>query len=68
MLVDSSKLFERGITRIGMRRGFHLRQFHYAFIEIFAPHLTATVVRQSLAARHPAQRKWLFLDEELPLY
>ena len=68
VLLDASELFERGITRIGMRRGFHLRKFHYSFIEIFAPHLKEPIVRQSLASRHAAQRKWLFLDEQLPLY
>lgn len=68
VMLDASDLFEKDVTRIGMRKGFHLRQFHFDFIELFAPHLTETVVKQSLAARHAAQRKWLFLDEELPLY
>ncbi|GJL81220.1 MAG: transcriptional regulator CysB [marine bacterium B5-7] len=65
--VDASRLFERGITKIGIRRGFFLKRYHYAFIEAFAPHLTESVVHQSLSSSHEAQRKWLFVDESLPV-
>jgi LysR family cys regulon transcriptional activator len=65
--IDASHLFERGVTKIGVRRGFFLKRFHYAFIERFAPHLKVAVVRQSLSAKHEAQRKWLFVDESLPV-
>jgi len=65
--IDASHLFERGVTKIGVRRGFFLKRFHYAFIALFAPHLTEAVVRRSISAGHEAQRKWLFVDESLPL-
>ncbi len=65
--VDAGNLFERGVTKLGMRRGFFLKQYHFAFIEAFAPHLRPPVVRQALEARHEAQRKWLFVDEDLPV-
>lgn len=65
--IDTDQLFEPGITKIGVRRGFFLKRFHYTFIERFAPHLAEPVVRQALAATHEAQRKWLFVDESLPL-
>ncbi len=65
--IDASHLFDRGVTKLGVRRGFFLKRFHYAFIGRFAPHLTEAVVRQSLTARHEAQRKWLFVDEHLPV-
>jgi LysR family cys regulon transcriptional activator len=65
--IDASHLFERGVTKIGLRRGFFLKRFHYAFLEHFAPHLTESVVRKSLSSIHEAQRKWLFVDEKLPV-
>ncbi len=65
--VDAGRLFERGVTKLGIRRGFFLKRFHLAFIEAFAPHLTPAVVAQALGARHEAQRKWLFVDEALPV-
>ncbi|KAA3630163.1 MAG: HTH-type transcriptional regulator CysB [Proteobacteria bacterium] len=65
--IDASHLFERGVIKLGVRRGFFLKRFHYAFIERFAPHLGESVVRQALGAMHAAQRKWLFIDETLPV-
>lgn len=65
--LDASHLFERGVTKLGVRRGFFLKRFHYAFIELFAPHLKEAVVRRSLSSTHEAQRKWLFVDEQLPV-
>ncbi|MFQ5487568.1 MAG: HTH-type transcriptional regulator CysB [Gammaproteobacteria bacterium] len=38
-MLDASHLFEPCTTRIGIRRGSHLRGYMYAFIEMFAPHL-----------------------------
>jgi len=43
-VVDAAHLFEASTTRIGIRRGSHLRGFHYAFIEMFAPHLDRKAV------------------------
>jgi len=38
--IDAHHLFEANMTRIAIRRGAHLRKYAYAFIELFAPHLT----------------------------
>ncbi len=65
--INASHLFERGVTKIGVRPGFFLKRFHYAFIEQFAPHLKESVVRRSLSTMHEEQRKWLFVDERLPV-
>ncbi|MDE2343714.1 MAG: HTH-type transcriptional regulator CysB [Betaproteobacteria bacterium] len=45
---DVSHLFEDSTTRIGIRQGAYLRQYTYDFIELFAPRLTRSVVRQVL--------------------
>lgn len=52
--VDASHLFPASTTRIGIRRGMYLRGYIYAFIELFAPHLTEWAVR---AAMHPEEAR-----------
>ena len=64
---DARRLFDRGVTKVGVRRGFFLKRYHYEFIRLFAPHLNATVVKRALATANEAQRKWLFVDENLPV-
>lgn len=46
--MDAEHLFEPSTTRIGIRRGNYLRGYVYAFIELFAPHLTRKVVDTTL--------------------
>lgn len=46
--VDAAHLFESATTRIGLRRNAYLRGFAYAFIELFAPHLSRKVVDGAL--------------------
>lgn len=46
--IDAGHLFEPSTTRIGIRRGKYLRSYIYAFIELFAPHLTRKVVETAL--------------------
>jgi len=42
--IDASHLFEPSATRIGIRKNTYLRGYIYDFIEMFAPHLTRSVV------------------------
>lgn len=46
--VDASHLFESSTTRIGIRSNDFLRGYTYAFIELFAPHLTRKAVDAAL--------------------
>ena len=48
-MLDAAHLFESSTTRIGVRRNAWLRGYVYAFIEIFAPHLSRRVVELALA-------------------
>ncbi len=43
-MMDAGHLFEPNTTRIGLRRGMHLRGYMYAFIELFAPKLDRRAV------------------------
>jgi LysR family cys regulon transcriptional activator len=47
--IDAAHLFEPSTTRIGIRRSSYLRGYMYAFIELFAPHLTREVVEAAMA-------------------
>lgn len=48
-MLDASHLFEPCTTRLGIRRGSHLRGYMYAFIEMFAPHLDRRHVDEAMA-------------------
>lgn len=49
--IDASHLFEPSTTRIGIRKGAFLRRYIYEFIEMFAPHLSRSVVDEAMAGR-----------------
>ncbi len=46
--IDAGPLFGVNVTRLAVRRGDYLRRYVYAFIEAFAPTLTADVVDRAL--------------------
>ena len=48
-MTDAAHLFESSTTRLGLRRNAYLRGYVYAFIELFAPHLTRRMVDVALA-------------------
>ncbi len=48
-MVDAAHLFESSTTRIGIPRKAWLRGYVYAFIELFAPHLSRRIVEAALA-------------------
>ena len=47
-LIDASHLFEPSTTHIGIRRHAYLRSYVYDFIEMFAPHLTRSVIETTM--------------------
>jgi LysR family cys regulon transcriptional activator len=47
-MLEASHLFEPCITRLGVRRGSHLRGYMYAFIEMFAPQLDRRTVDSAM--------------------
>jgi LysR family transcriptional regulator, cys regulon transcriptional activator len=46
-------LFGSNTTRIGLRRGTHIRRYEYDFIELFAPHLNRKAVDRAMAGARP---------------
>ena len=47
-MMDTGNLFQPSTTRIALRKNEYLRGYAYHFIELFAPHLTRTMVTQAL--------------------
>jgi len=47
-LIDANHLFEPSTTHIALRRNAYLRGYTFAFIEMFAPHLTRSIVQRTL--------------------
>lgn len=47
--LDASHLFESATTRIGVMKNAYLRGYAFAFIELFAPHLTRRAVEAALS-------------------
>lgn len=64
--VDASHLFENSVTMIGCRRGTFLRGYMYEFIQLFAPHLTKTVVEDAINRHTKAELDELFSRVALP--
>jgi len=56
-MLEASHLFEPCITRLGVRRGSHLRGYMYAFIELFAPQLDRSAVDRAMAGQPARSRK-----------
>lgn len=46
--LKAPQLFESNTTRLAIRKGAWLRRFDFAFIELFAPQLTETMVKATL--------------------
>ena len=66
--LDASHLFGNSITKIGLRRDMFVRGFIFDFIELFAPHLTRSVVEEAIKLRDKKEIDNLFKDLELPCY
>jgi LysR family cys regulon transcriptional activator len=47
-LLDAAHLFEASTTRIAIRRNAYLRGYVYDFVELFAPHLSRSVVEKTM--------------------
>ena len=47
--LDAGHLFASNTTRVAVRRSGMLRGYAYAFVELFAPHLSRQVIEKALA-------------------
>lgn len=66
--IDASHLFDDSTTKIGFRRGTFLRGYMYDFIELFAPHLTRSLVEAAQHTRSNDELEALFANLALPTH
>jgi len=66
--IDADHLFECSTTMIGCRKGTFMRKFMFDFIELFAPHLSRSVVEEALGKNTKEERLEMFREIELPIY
>lgn len=66
--VAADHLFESSTTMIGCRKGTFLRGYMYEFIELFAPHLTRSVVDEAFEKTTKDERAEMFAGLSLPIH
>lgn len=66
--IDASHLFSASITKIGFLRGTFLRGYMYDFIQMFAPHLTKSLVEKCSQTSSKSEVDALFSDVNLPIH
>jgi len=49
--IDAGHLFHNNTTRVAIKRAAYLRRYTYAFIQMFAPHLTPEMVDKARLAK-----------------
>lgn len=65
--INAGHLFETSTTMIGCRKGTFLRGYMYEFIELFAPHLTRSIVDEAFTKSSKLDRDELFQELMLPV-
>ena len=65
--LSASGLFPRSTTWVGFPRDLLWRRYMYDFLELFAPHLDQSVVREAVRADDQVAIDRLFEDTNLPL-
>ena len=66
--IDASHLFAPSTTMIGCRRGTFLRAYMYEFLQLFAPHLTKSLVDQAFKLHTKIAMDELFAHVDLPTH
>lgn len=66
--LDASGLFAASTTSVAMRRDVYMREYMYAFVALFAPHLTRQVVDTVLQTRSKGALRSLFMDTRIPTF
>jgi LysR family cys regulon transcriptional activator len=65
--IDASELIEISTARVVFRRGLFFREYMYAFLALFAPHLTRELIESALSVRSRSAMDPLLVDIDLPL-
>lgn len=66
--INVEHLFGISTSQIAVRKDSYIKPYVYPFIEMFAPHLTQSLIRQAITCSNLEQRKQLFADILIPMY
>lgn len=66
--LNAKNLFGVSTSRIAIKRDKYIKDYVFRFIEMFAPHLSADVVKQALLCSSNAEAEKLFADFVVPIY
>ena len=66
-VVEGEELFPRSTTWIGFRKDSVLRRYMFDFLQLFAPHVSPSHIKEVRKARSQDEIDRLFADTELPV-
>ncbi len=66
--INAKNLFGISCSRIAIKRDKYIKDYVFRFIEMFAPHLSAEIVKQGLLCSNNAEAEKLFSDFVVPIY
>lgn len=66
--LDAGHLFAPSVTKIGFRKGTFLRGYMYDFMQLFAPHLSRSLVETAVRAPSREEVEKAFCEVELPIH
>lgn len=61
-------LFGISTSQIAIKKDRYIKPYVYPFIELFAPHLTQSLIRQGIASTDLESRQHLFSSLSIPMY
>ncbi|PIP79799.1 MAG: HTH-type transcriptional regulator CysB [Gammaproteobacteria bacterium CG22_combo_CG10-13_8_21_14_all_40_8] len=64
--IEASHLFEPNIANIGFHKNIFFRDYMFQFIELFAPHLTKSLVIEAAKCSDDESIQQLFMNLDLP--
>jgi len=65
---NAEHLFGINTSQIAIKKGGYIKPYIFPFIEMFAPHLTQTLIRQAIDCSHLTARQQLFSNVSIKMY
>ncbi len=66
--INVEHLFGISTSQIAVKKDSPIKSYVYSFIEMFAPHLTQSLIKQAITCENIEQRRRLFFDTLIPMY
>jgi len=66
--INAKHLFGVTTSQVAIKKGRYVKPYLYSFIELFAPHLTQSLIRQAIECGDLEERNQLFSKVKIPMY